>query len=117
MVNVGENRTRNGVLDSPESQNEKITKYQNQGCLTARLAPASHARKYTRKQGVTSVPDACRNSDRNSKLEQLESGVCPIYKHSDLDITCGVNEVKVLPKEVKNRYKLRLQDLHTRLSR
>ncbi|KAD4586009.1 hypothetical protein E3N88_23610 [Mikania micrantha] len=41
---------------------------------------------------------------------RLDSGVCPIYNHTDLDITCGVNEVKVLPKEVKNMYKLRLQD-------
>ncbi|KAD7477112.1 hypothetical protein E3N88_00248 [Mikania micrantha] len=48
---------------------------------------------------------------------RLDSGVCPLYKHTDLDITCGVNEVKVLPKEVENRYKLRLQDLHTRLPR
>ncbi|KAD7116972.1 hypothetical protein E3N88_04240 [Mikania micrantha] len=29
--------------------------------------------------------------------------LCPIYKHTDLDITGGVNEVKVLLKEVKNR--------------
>ncbi|KAD6118909.1 hypothetical protein E3N88_10180 [Mikania micrantha] len=35
---------------------------------------------------------------------RLDSGVCPIYKHTDLDITCGVNEVKVLPKQVKNSY-------------
>ncbi|KAD5318396.1 hypothetical protein E3N88_18342 [Mikania micrantha] len=31
---------------------------------------------------------------------RLDSGVCPIYKHTDLDITYGVNEVKVLPKEL-----------------
>ncbi|KAD6796499.1 hypothetical protein E3N88_07395 [Mikania micrantha] len=31
---------------------------------------------------------------------RLDSGVCPIYKHTDLDITCGVNKIKVLPKGV-----------------
>ncbi|KAD2804940.1 hypothetical protein E3N88_38317 [Mikania micrantha] len=50
-------------------------------------------------------------------IGRLDSGVCPIYKHTDLDITCGVNEVKVLPKEVKNRFKLKLLDMHTRLPR
>ncbi|KAD6795976.1 hypothetical protein E3N88_06872 [Mikania micrantha] len=34
--------------------------------------------------------------------------ICPIYKHTDLDITGGVNEVKVLRKEVKNRFNLKL---------
>ncbi|KAD4888851.1 hypothetical protein E3N88_20924 [Mikania micrantha] len=48
-------------------------------------------------------------------IDWLDSGVCPIYKHTDLDITCGFNEVKVLPKEVKNRFKLNLLDMHTRL--
>ncbi|KAD4178480.1 hypothetical protein E3N88_27071 [Mikania micrantha] len=43
--------------------------------------------------------------------------ICPIYKHTDLDITGGVNEVKVLPKEVKNRFKLNLLDMHTRMPR
>ncbi|KAD4180079.1 hypothetical protein E3N88_28670 [Mikania micrantha] len=50
-------------------------------------------------------------------IGRLDSGVCPIYKHTDLDITCGVNEVKVLPKEVKDRFKHKLLDLHTRLPR
>ncbi|KAD5508020.1 hypothetical protein E3N88_15723 [Mikania micrantha] len=31
---------------------------------------------------------------------RLDPGVCPIYKHTDLDITCGVNKIKVLPKGV-----------------
>ena len=29
---------------------------------------------------------------------RLDSGVCPIYKHTELDDTGVVNEVKVLPK-------------------
>ncbi|KAD6118931.1 hypothetical protein E3N88_10202 [Mikania micrantha] len=41
---------------------------------------------------------------------RLDSGICPICKHTDLDITCGVNEIKVLPKEVMNMFKLRLLD-------
>ena len=31
---------------------------------------------------------------------RLDPGVCPIYKHTNLDITCGVNKIKVLPKGV-----------------
>ena len=29
---------------------------------------------------------------------RLDSGVCPIYKHTDVDITCGVNEIRVFTK-------------------
>ncbi|KAD4180038.1 hypothetical protein E3N88_28629 [Mikania micrantha] len=34
-----------------------------------------------------------------------------------IELFGGVNEVKVLPKEVKNRFKLKLLDMHTRLPR
>ena len=29
---------------------------------------------------------------------RLDSGVCPIYKHTDLDDTCDVNEIKVVTR-------------------
>ena len=30
---------------------------------------------------------------------RLDSGVCPIYKHTNLDDTCDVNEIKVVTRE------------------
>ncbi|KAD5803654.1 hypothetical protein E3N88_15014 [Mikania micrantha] len=41
---------------------------------------------------------------------RLDSGVCPIHKHTELDDTGVVNEVKVLPKEVTHRNRLKLLD-------
>ncbi|KAD6454601.1 hypothetical protein E3N88_09307 [Mikania micrantha] len=36
--------------------------------------------------------------------------ICPIHKHTELDETGGVNEIKVLPKEVTHRNRLKLLD-------
>ena len=38
---------------------------------------------------------------------RLDSEVCPIYKHTDVDTTCDVNEVRVFTgKRFTNHFKL-----------
>ncbi|KAD2393104.1 hypothetical protein E3N88_40081 [Mikania micrantha] len=45
-----------------------------------------------------------------SRHVKLDPFVCPIYKHTELDMTCDVNEVKVVTEKVMYSSKLRFQE-------
>ncbi|KAD5802807.1 hypothetical protein E3N88_14167 [Mikania micrantha] len=55
MVNVEENRARNGVPDSLKSKNEE--KYKNIKVKKYYLAPPCHAKRYARKQEISESRD------------------------------------------------------------
>ena len=59
MVNVGEDRARNGVTDCPESRNEEIffSKYWILGLVAVRDGKVENSSRYAMDQNIWNSPD------------------------------------------------------------